>query len=134
MPPPAAAPPPPPPGPPAGGLGPASPLQGLFSDLPAHLGTGWQQIDLACRAVQTALRSKDFLKTPAVVAVLQSNLNTMQELLSHYTSGTSGSQAPKRASSGSEDTTSDSGSPPSSDADAQPGADSGSDSTADAEM
>jgi hypothetical protein len=133
MPPPAAQPPPPPAGPPAGGLGPASPLQGLFSDLPAHLGTGWQQIDLACRAVQTALRSRDFLKTPAVVAVLQSSLNTMQELLSHYTSGTSGASAPPRSSGATLGDTSDAGSPPSSDADAQPSADTASDS-ADAEM
>lgn len=117
MPPPAPAMGPPPPPPPMGpaGLGPASPLAGLFSDLSPHMGPGWQQIDLAVRAVRTALRSVDFQKIPAVVAVLQDTLNTMTELLSHYTSGTSGATAssvPREPS--------DAGAPPSSDADAMP--------------
>lgn len=119
-PPPAAMPPPPPPptsG--VGGLGPASPIAGLFSDLSPHMGPGWQQVDLAVRAIRTALRSTDFQKIPAVVAVLQSVLNTMTELLSHYTSGTSGASAPGPKPRSEERA---GGESPSADADSQPSA------------
>jgi hypothetical protein len=123
MPPQAAPPPPPPPPPPqgAGGLGPASPLAGLFSDLSPSMGPGWQQVDLAARALKTALRSTDFQKTPAVVAVLQSVLNTVTELVSHYTSGTSGAKPSSTASMRPEGRTSE-GDSSSADADAQPSA------------
>ena len=121
--PPQAAPPPPPPPPPqgAGGLGPASPFASLLSDLSSSMGPGWQQVDLAARALKTALRSADFQKTPAVVAVLQSLLNTINELISHYTSGTSGAKPSSTASPRFEGRTSE-GDSSSADADAQPSA------------
>jgi hypothetical protein len=68
--------------------------------------------------MKVALRSADFQKTPAVVAVIQSQLNTLSELLSHYTSGTAGATpkgAPPRVSGSSDD-----GNSSSADADAQP--------------
>jgi hypothetical protein len=85
----------------------------MLSDLPAHLPPGWQSLDLASRALKTAMRSVDFQKTPAIVAVVQSVNNTISELLSHYTAGTSGGAA-------AAGTSSDSSSSISSDADAQP--------------
>jgi hypothetical protein len=115
-PPPGAPPPPPPSG--AGGLGPNSPFGGMLSDLSPSMGPGWQAVDLAIRALKTGLRSTDFQKTPAVVAVLQSVLNTCTELLSHYTSGQAGATPSATPSKGEG---SDSASP-SADADAQPAA------------
>jgi hypothetical protein len=47
-------------------------------------------MDLACRALKTALRSKDFQKMPSVVAVIQSTLNVLQKLITSYTAGTPG--------------------------------------------
>lgn len=116
------APPQPPPPPSPGGLGPAAPFSGLLSDLPAHLGTGWQSVDIAIRALKTALRSTDFQKLPSVVAVIQSNLNTMTKLLSSYTSGTQGaaSTAPSSASPSSSDA--DAASTTAADADSMPAA------------
>jgi hypothetical protein len=91
----------------------------MASDLSPSMGPGWQSVDLASRAIKVALRSTDFQKTPAVVAVMQSVLNTMTELLSHYVSGTSGASAPGPVPSGADRTD---GASPSSDADAQPSA------------
>lgn len=119
--------PPPPQGPPQGatGLGPATALAGLFADLNPTHGPGWQSVDLAIRAVKTALRSSDFQKLPAVVAVMQSVQKTMTELLTAYTSGSSGSSAsagppPAPQDRSQSDTIS-------ADADAQPGASSDAD-------
>jgi hypothetical protein len=94
------------------------------------MGPGWQQVDLAVRAVRTALRSTDFQKTPAVVAVLQSVLNTMTELLSHYTSGTSGATPPASQPRVAEERAD--GASSSADADSQPSA--MSDNASDGEM
>jgi hypothetical protein len=130
MPPPSPAPQAPPPAPPPpsptgtgspGGLGPAAPLAGMLSDLSPHMGPGWQQIDLSVRCLRTALRSPDFQKMPAVVAVFQSVTNTLTELLSHYTSGTSGASASSSVPRIQEN--SSGGGTPSADADAQPGSD-----------
>ena len=83
-----------------GGLGPGAPFAGMLADLPAHLGPGWQSVDIACRAMKIALRSSDFQKLPSVVAVIQSNLNVLTKLMSSYTSGTQGgSSTPMSAAS-----------------------------------
>jgi hypothetical protein len=121
MPPQAAPPPPPPQSPPgAGGLGPASPL-GSLVDLSASMGPGWQQVDWAVRSLKSALRSTDFQKTPAVVAVIQSLINTASELISHYTSGTAGAKTSPTVVRREGGRTSESDSS-SADADAQPSA------------
>jgi hypothetical protein len=86
------------------------------------MGPGWQQIDLAVRAIRTALRSPDFQKSPSVVAVFQSVLNTLTELLSHYTTGTSGASSTASGSLPRSEETSSGGDSPSADADAQPSA------------
>lgn len=116
------APPPPPPSGPGGGMGPASALSGMLSDLDARLGNGWQQLDLASRCLASALRSTDFQQTPAIVAVIQSQKNVLNQLLATQTTGTSGA-----ASSGgavpSLPNSSDQGNLASVDADAQPSAD-----------
>jgi len=94
-------------------------MAGMLSDLSPSMSSGWQSLDIATRAMKVALRSVDFQKTPAVVAVIQSQLNTLSELLSHYTSGTAGAVpkgVPSRgAVSGGDDSNSSSA-----DADAQP--------------
>jgi len=51
---------------------------------------GWQIIDAAVRLLRMALRSADFQKTPAVVAVITHTAETLTELLSHYTSSKAG--------------------------------------------
>lgn len=112
MPPPA--PPPAAPPPQAGGLGPSSPLAGMLSDLSPSMGPGWQSVDLAVRALRVALRSTDFQKSPAVVAVVQSVSNTLAQLVTSHTSGTA---EPKKSPPSGEVSQ---GSPPSSDADSQP--------------
>jgi hypothetical protein len=87
------------------------------------MGTGWQCLDIAVRSLSLALRSVDFQQTPQVVAVVQSQRNTLSELLSHYVSGSSGgTNTPSTTSSGTAD--SGDGASPSSDADAQPPAES----------
>lgn len=106
----------PPPPAPSGGLGPGSPLAGMLSDLSPSMTPGWQSLDLAARALKVALRSVDFQKIPAVVAVVQSVLNTISELISHYQSGTAGGPASKSAAPRAETTPPS----PSSDADSQP--------------
>lgn len=105
--------PPPPQTPPqgVGGLGANSALGSMLADLPAHLTPGWQGLDLAVKALRTAMRSVDFQKTPAIVAVVQSVTNTLTELMASRTAGTSGgSNVPSQAGG------------PSSDADSQPSA------------
>lgn len=116
---------PPPPGPPPPGVMPRPPIMGpgpslplppgVMSDLPAHMGQGWQQVDLAVRVLRSAMRSTDFQTTPAVVAVLQSATDTLNELLSHYTAGSTNASvsSPPKADAGE-------GSAASADADAQP--------------
>jgi hypothetical protein len=132
MPPPMGAPAPPPPpmgGPPpggTGGIGPASAIAAMYADLSPHMGPGWQSIDVAVRAVRIALRSVDFQKTPAVVAVFQSVLNTMTEMLSHYTSGTSGATASSDTAPRTSEGSSLGEGTESADADAQPSASAGS--------
>src|SRR5271165_197544 len=78
-PPPPAAPPPQPP--PQGGLGPASPLAGMLSDLSASMGPGWQSVDMGIRCLKVALRSEDFQKLPSVVAAVQSCMNQLTTLV-----------------------------------------------------
>lgn len=109
----------PPPPPPAGGLGPASPLVGMLSDLPTDLTPGWQAIDMAIRCLRTAMRSSDMQKIEKVVAVIQSVHNTLNKLLTAYTNpgSSSGNAAPEASLSSPE--LGDS-SPGSHDADAQP--------------
>ncbi len=104
----------PPPPPPIGGLGPASPLLGMLSDLPTNLSPGWQSVDMAIRCLRTALRSEDMQRAEKVVAALQSVMSVLTKLLSAYTSGTSNGAAggPERAGGGE----------PASDADSQPSA------------
>lgn len=96
------------------------------------MGPGWQSLDLAVRAMRVALRSVDFQKTPAVVAVVQSVSNTLAELISHYTTGTEGAgstspgtPSPKTTSGDVADT----GDTPSADADSAPSQSEGQDAT-----
>lgn len=112
----------PPPGGGTGGIGPASAIAAMYSDLSPHMGPGWQSIDVAVRAVKIALRSTDFQQIPAVVAVFQSVLNTMTEMLSHYTSGTSGATASSDTAPRTSEGTSLGEGTDSADADAQPSA------------
>jgi hypothetical protein len=87
----------------------------MLSDLSPSMSPGWQAIDMAIRAIKTALRSVDFQEMPAVVAVVQSCQNTLAELQSHYISGTTTGSAPKTGGDSAND-----GAQPSSDADSQP--------------
>jgi hypothetical protein len=102
---------PPPPGPAPGGA--SALLQGMLTDLPANLGTGWQLVDLAIRILRSAKRSTDFQRTPNVVAVLESTTDTLNTLLSNKTSGIGKAPVAKASNGGG-------GSPVSTDADAQP--------------
>ena len=79
---------------------------------------GWQQVDLASRCIKKALIAEDFQKMNSVVAVLQSVLNTMTQLLSARSTGSTSGGANVAA-------TAESAQPdgPSADADAQPAAD-----------
>jgi len=104
-----------------------SPLAGMLSDLSPTHGPGWQAVDLSVRALKTALRSVDFQKIPAVVAVLQSCLNTQTELLSSYTAGTMGGSASPTVSPEPSMNGATSGGENSADADAQPVATGGDD-------
>jgi hypothetical protein len=127
MPPPGAMPPAPMPPPMGGnGLGPGSPLQGMLSDLPTNLTPGWQAVDMAVRCLRTALRAEDMQKSERVVAVLQSQSNTLSKLLSAYTSGTASGNAEPSAGDTAEGSLS-----PNPDADSQPSASSSSDSGGD---
>jgi len=89
----------------------------MLSDLSPSMSPGWQSVDLAVRALKVALRSEDFQKSPAVVAVVQSVSSTLAELVSHYTTGTAGASKAPKAEKPSEIAQ---GEPPSSDADAMP--------------
>lgn len=102
-----------------GGLGPAaSPFAGMLADLPATMPPGWQSVDLAVRALKTAMRAADMQKAEKVVAVLQSVTNTLEKLVSAYTKGTAGASASSMTSTAESAV----GSPPAADADAQPSA------------
>jgi hypothetical protein len=99
----------------------------MLSDLSPTHGPGWQALDLATRAIKTALRSVEFQKLPAVVAVAQSCLNSLTELVTNYTTGTAGatSSSPKPSkdqSGGGESTATD--------ADSQPNAQTGAETAA----
>jgi hypothetical protein len=80
-------PPTPPPGPGGGLGGPSSPFASLLSDVSADLGPGWSAVDIAVRALKIALRSVEFQKMPKVVAQLQSQMNTLNTLVTSYTMG-----------------------------------------------
>lgn len=102
--------PPPPPPTMGGGLG---PFVAQLADLPAHLSTGWQCVDLMIRFGRTALRSPDMQHADKVIAVLQSQVSVLTKLLAAYTGGAEGS--PNAA------TRADEAPPPAApDADAQP--------------
>ena len=104
-----------------GGLGPQSPFASLLIDLPSHLGTGWQSVDIAVSALKIALRSRDFQETPAVVATVQSCIEQLDTLVTTYTEGTTGgpstptyspamaSQAPGAADADAQPAAADSG-------------------------
>lgn len=95
---------------------PHSPFAGILADLPASLSTSWQCIDLAVRCIKTAKRGTDMQKLPAVIAVLTSQQNTLERLLTSYTTGQSSGGA-----SASEGSSQDSGATNGAiDADAQP--------------
>jgi hypothetical protein len=88
------------------------------------MSTGWQSLDMGMRCLKVALRSADFQKMPAVVAVVQSLLNTGTELISHYTSGTTGGPAakqPRETGSASPSADADAAPPMSEGTDAEPG-------------
>ena len=72
------------------GLGPQSPFGQLLTDLSADMSPGWQQVDLAARILKLTRKMPDMQKSPAVVAVISSTIETLTKLLSHYTSGRSG--------------------------------------------
>jgi hypothetical protein len=61
-----------------------------LTDLPSHLGPGWQNVDVGIRALRLALRSTDFQQLPKVVAVLQSEVSTLTKLVATYTEATAG--------------------------------------------
>lgn len=108
-----------------GGLGGASALGQDLVDLSIHMSPGWQQVDLATRCVKKAMIAVDFQKMNKVVAVLQSVLDTMTELLAAYNSGSGGSGASESAPTGDVPNSGMSSPSSSSDADAQPPADGG---------
>lgn len=96
MPPGGAPPPPPPPAPPPGLMPPPRPPSTPFAgmDMPSELPGGWQLLDGVTRQLKLTIRMPDFNKTPKVVAVLYSVLETLTELISHYTSKGDGGGAP----------------------------------------
>lgn len=103
-----------------GGLGASSALGKDLVDLSIHMTPGWQQVDLASRCIKKALIATDFQKMNKVVAVLQSVLDTVTELLAAYNTGSKASGSTDAAST-SEVPNASIGSPStSSDADAQP--------------
>ena len=63
-------------------------------DLPSHLGTGFQSLDIGISAMKIALRSRDFQETPAIVAAVQSCINQLEKIVTAYTEGSSGSSSP----------------------------------------
>jgi len=107
----------PPAPPPMGGLGPASPLVGMLSDLPTNLTPGWQCVDMSIRCLRTALRSADMQRAEKVVAALQSVLNVQTKLLSAYTAGAPSGGADATPSASADD---GGGGQPNGDADSQP--------------
>lgn len=76
--------------PPPNGLGSGSPFGQLLSDLSADMGPGWQMIDVAVRTLKLARKTADLQKSPKVVAVVTSTVETLTTLLSHYTAGHGG--------------------------------------------
>jgi hypothetical protein len=96
---------PPPPAPPPGLMPPARPPQSPFAgvDMPSELPGGWQMLDGVCRQLKLTIRMPDFAKTPKTVAVLYSVLETLTELISHYTSKGDGGGAPTSVAPESED-------------------------------
>jgi len=80
----------------AGMPGAASPFGTLFTDLSVDMTPGWQMIDMGIRCFRTALKTPDFQKSSMakVNAVIRELTNSATTLLSHYTSGRSGPQAP----------------------------------------
>jgi hypothetical protein len=94
----------------------------MLSDLSPSMPPGWQAIDLSVRSLKIAMRSADFQRTPAVVAVVQSVTNTLEELVARRVGGTSGPAEPRGTREVSAPNEGDS---VSSDADAQPSQSSG---------
>lgn len=86
---------PPQPAPPPGLMPPPrppTPFAGI--DMPSELSGGWQLLDAVCRQLKLTIRHPDFAKTPKTVAVLYSVLETLTELISHYTKGGDAGGAP----------------------------------------
>lgn len=85
------------------------------------MGPGWQALDVVVRFLKIGLRSTDFQQQPAIVAVLQSMLNTADKLVSARITGDPGTPSAPSPKSGADRAD---GASPSADADAQPSAES----------
>lgn len=91
------------PGPMPGAAPPPNPFTaGIYNDLPSELPAGWQLVDAACRQLKLALKHPSFAKTPKVAAVLYSLVETMTQLLSHYTARGDAGSAPTGTASADE--------------------------------
>jgi hypothetical protein len=112
---------------PAPSQGPPPQFAALYNDLPSELPAGWQLVDASCRQLKLAIKHPTFAKTPKTAAVLYSLVETMTQLLSHYTTKGDGGGAPTSTNEPGESSGGDTDAHfTSADADVQPPPDSGS--------